>query len=289
MSLHQLRTFLEVHRRRSLTDAARRLSLSQPAVSQQIASLETQLARPLFTRTRRGVVPTSAADELAAALGPSIDHAEGVLASMRARSTTLSGVVHLAGPAEYIGERFVDALARLCAAGLEIRIRPGGRDAIYGQLETGEVDLAVTASTPVAAKLDSARIGGERLGLVIAPSLAPREPAADMSAWLSRTPFCAYDAELPLIRAWTAENALPLPERSAAVIVPDLRMLLKFVEAGVGWSVLPDYLVADSLARGQLIRPFPDLVEPENALHLVWAKGGLRHPRVAHARALLLN
>jgi DNA-binding transcriptional LysR family regulator len=44
VSLPHLRTFLEVYRQRSLTQAARRLALSQPAVSQQIASLETQIA-----------------------------------------------------------------------------------------------------------------------------------------------------------------------------------------------------------------------------------------------------
>ncbi|MFM7376537.1 MAG: LysR family transcriptional regulator, partial [Erythrobacter sp.] len=43
MSLQQLRTFVEVYRRRSLSDAARALGITQPAASQHIASLETQL------------------------------------------------------------------------------------------------------------------------------------------------------------------------------------------------------------------------------------------------------
>ena len=48
MSLPQMRTFIEVYRRRSLSDAARALGITQPAASQHIASLEAQLGHPLF-------------------------------------------------------------------------------------------------------------------------------------------------------------------------------------------------------------------------------------------------
>jgi DNA-binding transcriptional LysR family regulator len=44
----------------SLSAAARRLSLTQPAVSRQVALLEAQLGTPLLRRTRQGVRPTEA-------------------------------------------------------------------------------------------------------------------------------------------------------------------------------------------------------------------------------------
>lgn len=71
MSLVHLRTFVEVHRRGSISEAARLLGLTQPAVSGHIATLEAQLGRPLFQRHARGVVPTAIADDLAASLGQS--------------------------------------------------------------------------------------------------------------------------------------------------------------------------------------------------------------------------
>ena len=42
MSLLQLRTFVEVYRRRSLSEAARAIGITQPAASQHIASLEAR-------------------------------------------------------------------------------------------------------------------------------------------------------------------------------------------------------------------------------------------------------
>ena len=76
MSLSQLRTFIEVYRRRSLSDGARALGITQPAASQHIASLEAQIGHPLFGRHSRGVHPTAIADDLAASVGGSLDTAE---------------------------------------------------------------------------------------------------------------------------------------------------------------------------------------------------------------------
>lgn len=285
MSLLHLRTFLEVYRRRSLTEAARRLSLTQPAVSQQVASLEQQLGRRLFERTRRGVIPTAAADDLATSLGNSLDHAETVLATARARSSALSGVVHVAGPAEYLGEQFVTVLTGLTQAGIELRVRLGGRDSIYAQLIAGDVDLAVTASRPDQRQLDCRPIASEQLVLV-APASEPfvDEPAALMLG----KPFCAYDLELPLIRQWCAANEMAPPAHPPSVVIPDLRTLVRFVATGAGWSVLPDYLIDSEMRAGTIRDAGARLPRPHNQLYLVWAKGSLRHPRVAHARDMLL-
>ena len=286
MSLQHLRTFLEVHRQQSLTEAARRLSLTQPAVSQQIASLEQQIGRRLFERTRRGVIPTAAANELYSALGSTLDQAEAILASAKVRTSAISGVVHLAGPAEYIGEQFVGALTRLTDAGVGLRIRLGGRAAIYDQLIAGDVDLAVTASPPDHRQLDSRVIAEERLLLVT--NTETKLPAT-AQAMISEMPFCAYDVDLPLIREWCTANGLKLPQYPPLIAIPDLRTLLKFVAAGAGWSVLPDYLIADAIAGGLVQQAFGELTTPKNHLHLVWAKGSLRHPRVAKTKELLLT
>src|SRR6266481_848906 len=58
MTLEQLEAFLAVARRRTFTEAARQLGLSQPTLSRQLQSLEQELAVRLLVRTPRGVVLT---------------------------------------------------------------------------------------------------------------------------------------------------------------------------------------------------------------------------------------
>lgn len=60
MELYQLQYFLEVCRTRNFTRAAERLNLAQPALSEQIRRLETELGARLFDRGRRESVPTAA-------------------------------------------------------------------------------------------------------------------------------------------------------------------------------------------------------------------------------------
>jgi DNA-binding transcriptional LysR family regulator len=71
LDLNLLRTFDVVYRERNLTRAARRLFVSQSAVSHALARLRAQLGDPLFVRRTPGVVPTPFAERLA----PGIDEA----------------------------------------------------------------------------------------------------------------------------------------------------------------------------------------------------------------------
>ena len=280
MSLTHLRTFVEVHRRGSISEAARVLGLTQPAVSAHIAALETQLGRPLFARHARGVHATAVADDLAATLGQTLDRAEAALAAAKARSAQLTGVIHLAGPAEFLGERIAPLLPRLTGVGLEVRIQTGNKASLYEMLLSDAVDLAFTASTPDDPRLDSRQVATEILMAVAHPARA----AAGI-----KDPFVAYDPELPLLRHWVAANGLSLAGRTPVVSVPDLRLLKTLVLSGTGWTVLPDYLCWGEIAAGRLAELPAPKKRPSNGLHLVWAKGALRHPRVAYTRDLLLD
>lgn len=65
LDLNLFRVFDVVYQERNLTRAARRLGLSQSAVSHALQRLREQLGDPLFERSGRGVAPTSVADRMA--------------------------------------------------------------------------------------------------------------------------------------------------------------------------------------------------------------------------------
>ena len=59
-----MRYFIEVARRGSFSEAARRLYTAQPNLSKQIAQMEQELGFALFVRTRRSVKLTPAGEFL---------------------------------------------------------------------------------------------------------------------------------------------------------------------------------------------------------------------------------
>jgi LysR family nitrogen assimilation transcriptional regulator len=72
MDLRQLRSFLGIAETGSISAAALRLRIAQPALSQQLARLEASLGTPLMQRSSRGVILTAAGEALR-------EHAERLL------------------------------------------------------------------------------------------------------------------------------------------------------------------------------------------------------------------
>ena len=60
MNLRRLKYFVKIVDIGSLTQAADVLHIAQPALSQQLATLEGEVRQQLLVRTKRGVTPTEA-------------------------------------------------------------------------------------------------------------------------------------------------------------------------------------------------------------------------------------
>ena len=77
LNLRQFMILSMVAETGSILQAARRLNMTQPAVSRAVAELERLVGRPLFERSRRGTHPTPAGEVL-------LGHARAALSEMRA-------------------------------------------------------------------------------------------------------------------------------------------------------------------------------------------------------------
>ena len=88
MELYQLGYFLEIARQRSFTRAAGRLHMAQPALSQQMKNLESELGTPLFNRGRKEVQLTAAGKAL-------LPRAESLLTQAAAAKAAVSDVAEL--------------------------------------------------------------------------------------------------------------------------------------------------------------------------------------------------
>jgi DNA-binding transcriptional LysR family regulator len=287
--LVRLRTFVEVYRQRSISAAARALDLTQPAVSQHIASLESAIGRQLFERHAAGVTPTAAAGELAADIGDGLDLAEAALATARARSVDMAGAVRLIGLADFLSEKITPMLVPLLQAGMRMRLETANHEGVIDSLIEGHCDLGLTHSPIHDRRLRNEMVHAERVVAVAAPVVAARIAAAgDLLAALENEPLLAYNLEQVLIDGWFETNRLPRPPVSPALVSADLRGLRALLQVGYGWTALPAYLCAAELARGDLVEITPPVGPAINRYYLVWAPAALRQPRIALARQTLM-
>ncbi|MFB7330989.1 LysR family transcriptional regulator [Streptomyces adustus] len=282
--LDLLATFLEIYRTGSLSAAAARLGVSQPAVTGQLARLEEQLGEPLFVRSSKGAQPTPRAAVLAARIGAHVDGLRTALAPSR-QPGALNGTVRLGGAAELMSLQVLPALAPLSARGLRIRVTLGLAEELLSALADARLDLVVSAIRPQREDLLVTTLVDEEFLLVGPPALAhavdQERLSADPVAALSHLPLVAYSEDLPIIRRYWRTEFGRRPPNQVAVVVPDLRAVLAAVASGMGISVLPRYLVAPALAAGEVAQMHQPVVEPLNTLYLASRRDGPASPVLA--------
>lgn len=79
IDLNILLTFLVVYRELSVTKAAQRMNVKQPAVSNSLAKLRVSFHDPLFLRHAGGLTPTLKATQIVERLHPALLEIQRVL------------------------------------------------------------------------------------------------------------------------------------------------------------------------------------------------------------------
>ncbi|MDQ0582119.1 LysR family transcriptional regulator [Streptomyces rishiriensis] len=295
MDLALLRTFVTVHRAGSFTRAAALLGLSQPAVTSQIRTLERQLGRPLFLRQARGVTPTSIGDELAHKAAPHLD-ALVEIAGTGPGDEAAERTLHLAGPPEFTAERALPALTELSGddgLGFALRASFGNAEEVLEGLAAGHHDLAISTARPRGSLLTATPLCDEEHVLVAAPQWDERIDAGNLCrkgvSALENLPVVEVHESLPLVSRYWASVFDSRPAASGTVIVPDLRAVLACTAAGAGLAVLPRYLCAAALERGDIVALHEPAVPPLRTYVLVARTGTLATPHIARAHEWLLG
>ena len=145
VDLNLLRLFDAVYRARSVSRAAERLGLTQPAASQGLTRLRSLIHDPLFMRAPGGVKPTPKADRLAPAVASALatlEMALGESSGFEPDRSQRTFRIHMSD----IGEgRFLPELMvalREQAPGLRLETLPLPRDEITDALDSGRIDFA---------------------------------------------------------------------------------------------------------------------------------------------------
>lgn len=145
--LNLLRVLEALFLERSVSRAATRLKLSQPAVSSALMRLRRELEDPLFVRSRDGMLPTERARSMQAGVTQALAQLRSSLeqpAPFDPRTAKQTFVIAASDHAQLL---FVPALMQrlLAFPGLTVRVVALPRDFPLRELEAGELDLVVGA------------------------------------------------------------------------------------------------------------------------------------------------
>jgi DNA-binding transcriptional LysR family regulator len=143
MELRHLEHFVAIAEAGSMALAARRLHLSQPALSRQIQALERALGVKLFDRIGRRIVLATDGAEILARSRRLLAEAESLRERAAALGGAEGGVLRVGTTPQFLEAGMPEVLTayRKRHPGVEVRLTEGGGDQLEPAVEQGELHL----------------------------------------------------------------------------------------------------------------------------------------------------
>lgn len=250
MHLRQALTFLTVAELGTVSKAALRLRIAQPALSRQIMELEHELGLRLFDRVGRRLLLTGEGEQLIACCRVLLNCASAVKEQAQLLRHGETGILKVAGSPQHIESVLSGFLGRYAERypDVQVKISEGTGSEILALLERGEVHLGQNLLHAV--KLDDRHFGSLPLGSV--ELLAVCHPSTPLGA--RRTIEVTQLAEFPLLlmdggfgfrRAFDAASRMAGLKPNILFESRNPHTLLALAEAGHGVAIVPSQLQCD--------------------------------------------
>jgi DNA-binding transcriptional LysR family regulator len=281
LNLNQLRVFNAICDELSMTGAARRLHISQPAVSKQLAELEQALGAPLVDRLPRGLRLTSAGEVLAG-------HARRIFQTEQAAEAELGQLLGLRGgslaigASTTIGGYFVPPVlgefhSHFPQVAIELRI--GNTHAITEAVLAGQLDVGLTEGLwPGEGALEQVFAHDEMVAIVGARHPLVGQGSVTLTELQSLPWICREHGSgtREVIEAELAERGIRL---SPVMSLGSTEAIKHAVAQGIGFAFVSRVTVELELQIGRLVALAIDGLYIRRALHLVTPRG--KHPSAA--------
>ena len=245
VDLNLLAVFDALFDERSVTRAARRLSLTQPTVSGMLQRLRRVFADDLFVRTSHGVLPTPRGETLAGPIKELLADAQKLLTAQSFNPESAEGSIKICA-SDYLQHAVITPLMtvlRRRAPRLKVMVAPRQELSLGDLMARGEVDLYVCNREVAEPDLPYSHLYRDRYICVA------RKNHTLKTRRITLKELCAFDHLLvhPTGRSlWgpvdTALSALG-KNRRVAVAVPSFHILFELLKSENFLAFVPERLL----------------------------------------------
>jgi DNA-binding transcriptional LysR family regulator len=283
--LRALAVFARVADAGSFRAAAKQLGISASVVSHHVTSLERYLDTPLIYRTTRKLSLTAAGKQLAVSAHSMLSAAEEGFGNIGQKSANPVGGLSITAPAVFQYARFVTRVSTFMKRYPKVEVTIKFSDRQYNIVEEG-LDLAIRIGWLSDSSLMSRKLADGRLILCVSPLYEgmdkiryPEDLARQEMIYITGTPS---SVELTS----RDQKATKRTERMQHRITVDSVFAAKrMAEEGCGVAMLPDFLVREAIASGDLVEILPDWWAPSFGIYAVWPN----NPGTNSLRNLFVN
>lgn len=185
--LNLLIAFDALMKDRSVTKAAARLRVQQPALSHHLSALRLLLDDELFIRVGNYMQPTPKAEALAEGVAQMLAGAQSLILARDAFEPARSERIFQIGFSceELLILPDLSERMQQLAPGLRFMARRAGASGIGAQLDHGELDLAVGCYPPATTRYESVQLFEQQLACCYNPALIHAPEGIDLKRYLA--------------------------------------------------------------------------------------------------------
>jgi len=245
------RSFVYIYKYNSVSEAARTRIMTQPAMSQHLASLESAIGESLFVRKSRKMIPTERGKALYSQLVPFIESLEAATLQLKNISSPIQSVLRIGSTIEFFHEMLLPKLQEL---NMHTVSYFGTADRLLDLLKKDTVDVIFTSKKYSTSGIEYVPLFEEKFVVTVSTKQKVKESINHMEKerWLISQNWLSYGLDLPIIRGFWREHFKKRPSIKPVHVIPNLHLILKAIENGVGISLLPTYLLKDSIEIGKI-------------------------------------
>ena len=286
MDISQLEVFLSVAQEKSFSRAAKALHRTQPAVSQAIRRLETELGEPLFDRSSKDGTLTAAGKVLfdfAQQMMNLRHHAHSAIRELRdlhRGKLTLS-----ANEYTVMGLLPLIPTFRARHPHIKIEVKRSLASRIPSEILGRDVEIGVVTFKPHDTSISALPVSRDELALIVAPDhpLAERQTVSVRE--LGAETFIAHNVPSPyrerVVKTFE-KHRTPL---NISMEMPTLEAIKRMVENKMGVALVPRLTAQMEIERGLVAGLTVKEMRLERKLHLIYRKGAtLSHAAKAFLR-----
>ena len=253
MDVRQLRYFVRIVEKRSLSRAASDLQVSQSSLSLHVANLEHELGVELLVRSRRGVALTECGELLFNRARSIIGQIDATVEEIRSFAENPAGVVTLGLPAGVAAFFSAPLLMQLKVRypKITLRIVDGATSRLLAWAQEKRVDLAMVTEVGAIPTLGTERLLSETLHLVGAGPQRFGNAFAVKAANLASVPLVLPSRDHGtrlLVEEFAKSIGIELLVKFEVDALPAIKEL---VRSGFGCTVLPETAIKEEVARGE--------------------------------------
>lgn len=286
-SLNAVRCFAAAARLRSFTAAARELNVTQGAVSRMVQTLEHDLGVQLFTRNGRFINLTPVGEHYHQEVSAALNRI-GAASSLVRRSAggeALSLIANAGFATRWLVPRLPDFQRRHPDIHVDILASEADEQAFRSKAHltirygAGPWAGCVTTRMPLASVL----------GVVCAPALHTPKTMHGPAGLIGQ-PLLAYTgASRDPWGDFFEHFGLPAPDLGLAPRFYQLLMLSEAAIAGLGFALVPLFLLEPELRSGRLVQAIPQTFDPDRGYYITHDPGADHDRKVKVFKKWLLN